>query len=97
MFTQHTYRVGDSIATDYRAVSFYRAPQPRKYRAVTVSQMDTATLTAWRVSALNADIVRTQQERDYLARAEQLARQTARAKQSIAGYLPERESDEVNA
>ena len=91
MRKQFTYRVGDSIATEYRAVSFYRAPQPRKYRAVTVSQMDTTALTAWKVSALNADIVRTQQERDYLARAEQLARQTARATESIRGFIPEDE------
>jgi hypothetical protein len=47
MLTQHTYRVGDSIATEYRAVSFYRAPQPRKVRECVTRQATQAERDAW--------------------------------------------------
>ena len=91
MKSQFTYRVGDSIATEYRTVSFYRAPQPRKVRPVVISQMNPADLMAWRVSALNADLARTEYERDMLARAERVARATARVTESIWAYTDENE------
>lgn len=91
MKRQITYRVGDSLATEYRTVSFYRAPQPAKRRPVVISQMNPADLLAWRVSALNADLARTEYEREMLARAERVARATARATESIAGWLADDE------
>ena len=77
------------VVTDYVTVTYPRTAQPRKYRDVTVSLMDTATLTAWRVSALNADILRTETEREFVKRAQLIARQTARATESIWAYTDE--------
>ena len=90
MKQQATYRNGDGvIVTEYNTVTYPRTAQPRKYRDMTVSLMDTATLTAWRVSALNADILRTETEREMVKRAQLIARQTARATESIWAYTDE--------
>ena len=80
-----------SVLTDYVEVVFPTTPQPPKVRPVVISQMNPADLMAWRVSALNADLARTEYERDMLARAERVARATARATESIWAYTDENE------
>lgn len=96
MKQQVTYRNGDGvIVTEYNTVTYPRTAQPRKYRDVTVSMMDSTALTAWRVSALNADILRTETEREMVKRAQLIARQTARATESIWAYTED--SEDANA
>ena len=90
MKQQVTYRNGDGvIVTEYNTVTYPRTAQPRKYRECTVSMMNSTALTAWRVSALNADILRTETEREFVKRAQLIARQTARATESIWAYTDE--------
>jgi hypothetical protein len=95
MLKQIAYRDGGAIVTDYVEVVFPTTPQPARRRPVVTKQMSPEALLAWRLQALNADLKRTEEERDFLARAERLARATARATESVAGFTPTEEFDDL--
>lgn len=91
MRKQVAYRDGGKVVTEYTKVEFPRTAQPSKRQPVTVSQMRVRDLMRWRRQAWLADHLRSQDERDLLARAERLVLARARANESIAGYLPDDE------
>jgi hypothetical protein len=89
MLKQVAYRDGGKVVTEYTKVEFPRTAQPSKRRPVTVSQMRVRDLMRWRRQAWLADHLRSQDERDLLARAERLARE------SVAGFAPTNDLDDL--